>query len=249
MKNTTRKLIIIIAVFTVSTQFLSAVVITHNEILNRVRDYDGDNDASITVSDTSFQQSRLYSASTSDENFSTTFVEFSGSGTNVTLDFSFENKRGAGWNDFSQSTGITHFTVGEDVSYQVSGQYAASHSPTSFGVWIKDLATGDLVMYSAQREGRGLRPYEPLYLGESRGLYNSAIGSLTGILLAGRSYEFHHNAYTIGGYNSNQAGKAYGFVSLDLGGGALPLHDTGSTLALLVLGFLGLVGMRKRIKG
>ena len=222
----------------------SAVTITMDESVTQVNDVDGINDVDTRFEGTSIPSYQFLDGSTLNGDYSHMEISYSGVGDSVSFTNVFEQKRSGDYYDYSLSQVRLIFTVAADTTYQLSGSYGNTGNTLGqthiYASLLKGPSRHPLFRWGHESHNT---PNEVFNLSEDGG------HSVTGTLEAGQHYEWYWYAFTQAKEGPDAGATATGFMNLDIGGGAPSnLPDSGSTFALLALSFLGVIGMRKRIR-
>ncbi len=135
---------------------------------------------------------------------------------NSGLFITFEHIRGPVTGSFANSSGVIYFTVDEDVTYMLSGNYSAEDAdggPISLDVEL-DRRVGSGLFENIQRSLA--TPNESFLLGELGGDDRNLLrGSLTGTLSGGTEYRLSYQAIIQGGSPTpTQTATATGSITL-----------------------------------
>lgn len=226
------------------------MTIVSNDVKASLHDFQNNNlDAFDSFSGTSIPLSHLVDA-TDGSYYSRIQLDRVQSGSDVTISNEFFQKRDGGY-DHSGGESRTHFTVDADMTYNLSGTYSVTDvtSPgiVFFDALLYDLTAG-LQLFGSQTESRDTTN-ESLVLGVGGGDYFNAahVGSVSGNLIAGRTYQLYFHAFTRAAAPSGDGGAiATGNVTLQLGSGVDAVPEPAS-LAMWGLGALGMaIQVRRR---
>lgn len=236
-----------LAVSCAATVVASAVTLTSNNVVVSVDSTAGA--GSSTFNGTSIPTSHLLDA-TVGAYYSRTRVDYTGSGDNVTLMSTLNQKRSGDFLDISRGlNSALYFTVAANSSYTLSGAYSAVDVTTagslSFASFLYDLTTSSYLFENAQGSKNTLN--ESFVLGGTGGdTLNFLVGSLTGSLIAGHNYVWYSDAITNAAPDADGGATTTGFFRLDIAGDAPPaVPDGGATLALLGLSVAALAACRR----
>jgi hypothetical protein len=247
-KKNLLRVLLTLALIGASSGSLSALTIVSNT--NRAILQSPAGSQVITYTGTSFPTSQTLDA-TDGVFYSRSQIDYTGSGDNATFLEAFSHNRSGGISNISATTTNYTFTVDTNTTYALSGMYDANNSTsTGFVSFTSQLTDRTAVtQLSAGFQSSNGTIDESFVLGTNGGdLANFNHGSLTGILIAGHEYEWLYSAYIqVGGSGTDGGASAFGFMRLDIGGGApTTVPDNGPTLALLGLSLAALtVGRRK----
>lgn len=165
-------------------------------------------------------------------------------------------QRHAGGTDVQTYFSMTlQFHVTTSMTYSLSGAYTLGHSGLSGGYaglssWFDDYPMySQTLSYSSQTNGSGPDFPQDVTLGLLEA-GTGGMGSLTGTLQAGVTYQWSFSAFTStsGADHTIDAGSATGNVTLILGDGGLPsaaVPEPGS-LAIFGFGALFVAGIKQR---
>lgn len=227
-----------------------AITITSNNVYASVNSSDGSADGHFYG--TSIPTSLLIDA-TAGEFYSRMQIDYFGSGNQVTLLTTFDQKRsGDVYHAFADGNDATmYFTADANTTYSLSGAYSSTGVSSAGQVYFSsnlyDQTAGSYNFYNYQSSVYTLN--ENFVLGGVDGdIYNGLSGSLTGSLIAGHSYEWIYEAVTTRNYDHTDGGAtATGFLRLDIGGGATSsVPDGGGTLAMIGMALTGLAALRRK---
>ena len=214
-----------------------------------------------TVSDsftgTSISTSVLVDATSSTNDYwSRTQVDYTGSGGLATFSNDFDHKRGGIYMELSQSyADVLVFTVAFNTTYDLSGYYNVDDVTGAGQVYLKadlyDATDATFLVRSHQRSQSTVD--EQFVLGGNGGdALNVFSGSLSGTLQVGHSYELLHNVYTRAYPEGDGGATAEGNITLELTPICeveLPeqIPDGGTTAILMGLALLSLAATRSRL--
>ena len=225
-----------------------AITITSNSIVSISSSSAGNANSSFTG--TGIPNSQLLNPTTG-AYYTRTQIDYTGTGNQVSLLNSFDDKRSGLVFNYSSTEGQMNFTADANTTYSLSGEFKASDASTAgylyFESFLRDLTSSTTLAYSNQVSGGTLN--ESFVLGGSGG-DNSNIfaGSLTGSLIAGHQYNWHYYALTEAYPDADGGATATGYARLDIGGGASSsVPDNVSTIAMMGVAFLGLGLIRRKI--
>lgn len=227
-----------------------AITITANSMSAASNSTAGFNGASF--SGTSIPTGQLLDATAGDY-FSRTKIDYTGSGNQVTLLNTFDQKRSGLPNNYSNSEGLMNFTADANTTYNLSGFFTDSDVSTAgllyFESYLLDITSSTTLAYSIQRSEHTLN--ESFILGGSGGdSYDFSLGALSGSIISGHQYQWYFYTLTDAYPDADGGATATGYLKLDIGGGApssSSVPDSGSTIALMGVAFLGLGLIRRKL--
>jgi hypothetical protein len=153
-----------------------------------------------------------------------TTYDFSKNGSDVTFLTSFDHTRGGQTGNAARSFGFFSFSPLEDLIYTLEGSYTSiGGGITTLEARLDDQAVGDL-FYNLQQSSSAAD--HSFLLGQQGGNQQNALsGSMTGVLLAGRTYGLHHR-YEIVETSGLASASAAGTLRLHL----TPVPEPGTLL-------------------
>ncbi|HWA24846.1 MAG TPA: hypothetical protein VG734_04155 [Lacunisphaera sp.] len=186
--------------------------------------------------------------------YTRTQIDYSGSGDNVTLLNTFDQKRSGNLYDYGRGyDAYMIFTAAGSATYSLSGAFGATDVSTAGYLFLYaelyDITASSYLTYTYQYSQSTLN--ESFVLGGAGGdMGNGFYGALNGSLIGGHQYQWYYNVVSEAYPDSDGGAAATGFVRLDIGGGApTAVSDGGTTLGLLGLAALGLTARRRRRTG
>ena len=204
-------------------------------------------DTTDTFSSTSFPTSHLVDATEGDF-YSRFRVDYAQSGGGETLSSDLTQRKDGGENIVSYGFSDTEFTVTANTTYNLSGYYNVLDVTSSGKVYFQsslyDYSTNSYLSYDYQYSENTLN--ENFVVGGAGGdSYNYSLGSLSGNLIAGNTYQYYWKAYVYSHPDADGGASAVGNFTLVLGDGAAPVPEPAS-IAMWGLGALGMVFARRK---
>jgi hypothetical protein len=135
------------------------------------------------------------------------------------LEIGLVHDRSGSFQSYAGSYGYLTFRVDQDVDYRLEGVYAADdpQGRTVYqGIYLLDVTSDAFLFQGLQRSAS--TPDESFTVGLSEGdTSNSAVGSVTGTLLAGHNYLVHYDAF-IGAnvFQGSEPASAAGYFRIEL---------------------------------
>jgi hypothetical protein len=175
---------------------------------------------------------------------STTTGNYSTAGNSASFSGTYFQSRSGDLNGLSLSQTYVNFSTDVNVPYTASGSYGNIGGFTQLFSYLTDTTASTYLYYGYQQSVGGPAAFN---LGGAGGNYdNSFLGSLTGTLLAGHTYQWYVNAYTQAYPDADLGAAAGGSVSLTIGT-AVPEVSSIIVWSLLAV-TLVCVGVWKRLQ-
>lgn len=163
--------------------------------------------------------------------------------TQTDLRFTFDHARDGTQYNFADSYSIVTFQVTTNSTYAASGQYVAddatSAGRTRFDGHLLDKTT-NTYLYRAQQESLNTVDQTFVFGGTAGDNVNLFSGSLSGALVAGRTYELFHQAFTFASPDADGGSTASGRFDF-----AIVAVPEPAGLSLLALGGVALLRRRR----
>ncbi|MEM0926495.1 MAG: PEP-CTERM sorting domain-containing protein [Planctomycetota bacterium] len=244
-----------------STAQAGLITITSNRLRNQVRDRDASSGSSYAYDSyigTSIPTDHQLDATLTEDFYSRTHVDYSGSLTGTTLTHTNSMARDGGQYDYAYAYDSSlYFTANANTTYDLSGLLEVDD--------ISDVLAGRVVLHSYLRntttgqtlfnnyqESRSTID-EIFNLGETTGDTSYSLsGSLTGNLVAGHQYQWYSYSLIHAYPDADDGATATGFVTLSLGDGgpnAGSVVPEPTSLAMFAIGGLGMIARRRRRAG
>ena len=234
------------------------ISVIDDSIISRARD----NGGSIIIdspSSTTIPLTTTLTATAGDSS-SITNVNYSGTANSATLSWdmlhTMDNTNGLNEIGCCSYAGTRNntlvFTADVDAIYEISGFYNTSGliaTETILDVYLLDITFGGHTLFEDYSESY-FTPDESFVLGDAYDAdeYNSTVGSLTGNLIAGHSYEFMINA-SLAAFDRTSETEAVtnatGNITLNITATTVPIP---AAVWLFGSGLLGLIGVARRKK-
>jgi hypothetical protein len=148
---------------------------------------------------------------------STTTSTFATPGDSATLLATFEQQRGGDYQGYSYGFITVDFTTSVNATYNASGAYANNAGFTSMHGYLYDLTANAFLYFSTQSSDVA----DTFILGGMGGSWANVFdGSLSGLLLAGHSYQWKAESYTYAMDSADLGATASGSQTLQIVGPA-----------------------------
>lgn len=223
-----------------------AMVISDNYNYARLNNPSGSSTTD-TFSSTSFPTSHLVNAAGGDF-YSRIQVDYAQSGGGETLSSDITQKRDGDVYDYSHEYSYTDFTVTANTTYNLSGYYNV-HDVTSSGrvyfqTYLYDYTNGIHLSYDIQESYNTLN--ENIVVGGAGGdSWNGSIGSLSGNLIAGNTYQYYWETLIQAYPDGDGGASASGNFTLVLGSDTAAVPEPAS-IAMWGIGALGMMFARRK---
>lgn len=245
---------LLITAFTIPAALAVPITVTYNYIGARaIDDATGSNNQ--TYSGTTIPATQILTANTGNSS-NTTGINYSGDTSSAVLSVDVlnninNNVNGYGCCDIAQSYSTLYFTADVNTGYSISGFYdtlSSSGTGTFLDVYLQDITTGSM-LFREMSYSQNIINESFVLDGVAEGNYSSILlGTLTGNLIAGNSYRFSFNSYiqAYSGGETTSVASANGNVTLGI---ERPIATSEpSLLALMAIGLLAMVVVRKRVE-